>query len=437
MKNRVLISMVIAILTIFSAISFAADEVRVQLDGQYLNFTDENGAVVNPQIINDRTMVPMRKIFETYGAKITWDDATRTVVATTTDKEITLTIDNPVSTVKDLATGEIETVTLDSAPVIVDSRTLVPVRYISESLNKMVGWDNDQRVAIIIDLEKLATVYSSKVPAIQELLNLGLEEIESYKSNSDIKATLTYKDLEDATQDETIEANGTAAVNVTKDENLEAALSLALTGDNGDIYNAIVEGGLANVDLKAVLLDGYLYLGVKDDEGEYLWSDQTEAIESAVSTSSLDIASLGKGSFGKSINNIRDYKDLIGFMQTFIGDVDVHTYTSLVSAADLAASIFDSKTLSVVNKGNGAGTFTLKFDLLEIVGKLAPNDVKLPSNSNVVFELVCDIVDHKVQTEKATIKVEYNSEESLEFLGFDADMSTTYTNFNEDFDVEF
>ena len=437
MKNRVIISMIVAVLTIFSAISFAADEVRVQLDGQYLNFTDENGAVVNPQIINDRTMVPMRKIFETYGAKISWNDATRTVVATTDEKEITLTIDNPVSTVKDLATGEVETVTLDSAPVIVDSRTLVPIRYISESLDKTVGWDNDERVAIIIDLEKLATVYSQKVPAVQELMNLNLEAIESYKSVSNVEATLEYKDLEDDSQNETITATGTANINVTKSQDLEATTSLKLTGGNGDIMNAIVEGGLDNIDLKAVLLDGFLYVGVKGEDGEYLWTDQTSAVEGAVDGSGVDVASLGEGSLGKSINNINDYKDLIKFMQNFMGELNVNTYNTLVSAADFAASIFDTDTLEVVNEGNGKGTFKLNIDVMKMITRLAPDSSLNLPDANVVFNLLCNIENHRVQSESANVKFEYNSEESLEFLGFEVKLDTTYTNYNEDFDVEF
>lgn len=62
---------------------------RVQLDGQRLKFD------VPPIIENGRVLVPMRAIFETLGAEIGWDSETSTVTATTADKSITMQVGNP------------------------------------------------------------------------------------------------------------------------------------------------------------------------------------------------------------------------------------------------------------------------------------------------------------------------------------------------------
>ena len=78
----------------FSICACAANEVKVLLDDGYMSFTDSNGNIVNPEITNDRTMVPLRKIFEALDAKVDWDGATRTVTATKNGRSVKLTIDS-------------------------------------------------------------------------------------------------------------------------------------------------------------------------------------------------------------------------------------------------------------------------------------------------------------------------------------------------------
>ena len=80
--KKFLIGLGCCFIMIFS-VCYASD-VQVQVNGDFLNFADSNGNVVNPQIINSRTMVPFRKIFNSLGVAdedITWVSETRTVIA--------------------------------------------------------------------------------------------------------------------------------------------------------------------------------------------------------------------------------------------------------------------------------------------------------------------------------------------------------------------
>ena len=133
------------------------DSIKVILDGNELDFTDENGNKVEPQIINDRTMVPMRKIFEALGAEVRWNPTQRAILATKDGITIGLQIDSNIATI-DYPDGQ-NVITLDAAPVIVNDRTLVPVRFIAESLNKNVDWDSDTRTVIISDADADAEYY--------------------------------------------------------------------------------------------------------------------------------------------------------------------------------------------------------------------------------------------------------------------------------------
>ena len=117
-----------------------ADGIKVLLNGEAIDFAD-----VAPQIINDRTMVPLRAIFEALGAEVAWDDATKTVTAKKGDVTIKMTIGADSFAKND------EKIALDSPATIVDSRTLVPVRAIAESFGSTVGWIAESKTVTIED----------------------------------------------------------------------------------------------------------------------------------------------------------------------------------------------------------------------------------------------------------------------------------------------
>ncbi len=89
-----------------------------------------------PFISNGRTVVPIRIIAEAFGAKIDWDGATQTITITLNDNLISMQIGNPKATVN----GEM--VVLDTAPVINNGRTFVPLRFIAEAFGaKLIGME--------------------------------------------------------------------------------------------------------------------------------------------------------------------------------------------------------------------------------------------------------------------------------------------------------
>jgi len=115
------------------------------IDSSKATITSPGGSIENytldsnPQIKNSRTLVPLRFIGEALGAKIDWDNKTRSVSYTTSDKVVILTVGKTSATING------KNYTLDCAPVIVNDRTLVPVRFISEALGASVLWDNATR----------------------------------------------------------------------------------------------------------------------------------------------------------------------------------------------------------------------------------------------------------------------------------------------------
>ena len=145
------ISIFLTIILIFSSISvFAYNEIKIAIDGDYIDFD------VAPQIINNRTMVPLRAIFESLGADVEWDNDTQTVIAVKDDITVTTTIGSTIMYVNN--TKKI----IDTAPIIISGRTLIPVRFIAEAFDCEVEWDGDNNIVDITSSYETDYYYSDQ-----------------------------------------------------------------------------------------------------------------------------------------------------------------------------------------------------------------------------------------------------------------------------------
>ncbi|MCD8181353.1 MAG: copper amine oxidase N-terminal domain-containing protein [Firmicutes bacterium] len=172
MKKKSKIAAVFAaVLTLcVSFTAMADDDVKVYVDGAQLTFD------VNPIIEDGRTLVPLRAIFEALGAQVEWDGETQTATAIRGTNVVKVTIDSN-TLYKNGATVE-----LDVPAKIVDDRTLVPVRAVSEGLDAEVEWDGDAKSVII------TTTAASTEPA--EKAELTDEDMEILKS---LAPTMRYE----------------------------------------------------------------------------------------------------------------------------------------------------------------------------------------------------------------------------------------------------
>ena len=138
MCKTLCLTLLLAFSVSLAAIPAMADSyVTVLLDGEELAFD------VPAQLIDGSSMVPMRKIFESFGAEVLWDGETQGILAIKDDVVIFMQIDNVVMSVNG------EEITLAVPPQLVDGSTLVPVRVIAESLDAEVLWDGDTQTVII------------------------------------------------------------------------------------------------------------------------------------------------------------------------------------------------------------------------------------------------------------------------------------------------
>lgn len=145
-QNRPIPSCIIALIMTFvlipallmtSASAQAATDITVQINGHKFD------SDVAPQIKQDRLLLPMRLIFEALGAQVNWDAGNRTVTANKGDSTIILAVGSPFAKVNGVV------ITLDTPAIIEQNRTLVPVRFVAESMGSHVQWDGPARTVFI------------------------------------------------------------------------------------------------------------------------------------------------------------------------------------------------------------------------------------------------------------------------------------------------
>ncbi len=143
-------------------------DTKVELNNRVLGFSQP------PIMEDDRTLVPMRFLFEQMGAEVTWDEATQSATATIntsalgaegasatgratlsnsdisfpnlakTEKSVTFSVDNTTATVNGAPA------IMDVPARLINDQTFVPLRFLSENLGYTVDWDETTNTAIVL-----------------------------------------------------------------------------------------------------------------------------------------------------------------------------------------------------------------------------------------------------------------------------------------------
>lgn len=136
---------------LFSGVTVAYAEesnISLQINGS------EISAEVPPTIMEGRTMVPVRAIFEAVGANIDFNAETKTITAKKGDTTVNMTVGAKIATVNS------KEVQLDAPAVIVNGRTLAPARFVAETFGYTVQWDSENKIVKITGSTEFYKDYS-------------------------------------------------------------------------------------------------------------------------------------------------------------------------------------------------------------------------------------------------------------------------------------
>jgi endonuclease YncB( thermonuclease family) len=168
----------------FSSISAAKSKtIYIFLDGKKMEFKLEQ-----PLNVDGRVLVPLRAIFEALGAKIEWDDTTKTVTAKKGDVIITYKVGSLVGNRNN------EIIQIPVAGKLVNGTTMIPLRFVGEALGAAISWDEHSNTVLI----------SSKIKTEVEVTNILEGNVVEVLggSNSDKLVLLGFDALEPAFVDE-------------------------------------------------------------------------------------------------------------------------------------------------------------------------------------------------------------------------------------------
>jgi N-acetylmuramoyl-L-alanine amidase len=142
---------------------------------------------VPPLLIGDRTLVPVRFLFEKLGAAVLWDESSRQVRISTDKFDLILNIDNTKATLSG------KTVEMDvPAKIITDinntARTFVPARFVSEKLGYEVLWsEKSARVTICTDNKNIPEAKITSIKNYKE----GNSDIVEIETTANLKPSVS------------------------------------------------------------------------------------------------------------------------------------------------------------------------------------------------------------------------------------------------------
>ena len=235
------------------ALGGVVGQVNVLLGDRCIAFTD---AV--PEVKNGRTMVPLRAALEAMGARIEFDQATKTAIVTGEKASFTHVVGSDVITRADGSTVKMDV----RSYVTPSNRTMVPVRFFSQVLGYDVFWDNGYRMAFLLDEETFAEKVDSRLTILNDYLAGNAKRFDASKNyKEDVTLSGTVKVIDSIKGDRSYPYSGKASVLLGKD-----GMSMSLSADLGDLAE-LLEG------LGGKLPEAYRALTVKP-ELEAIFSDK-------------------------------------------------------------------------------------------------------------------------------------------------------------------
>ena len=427
MKKTKIIALVLALCTVFSMFSsvFAYDEtfenglliapnpmnnsIKVLMNYSTIDFSDENGNVVEPQIMNNRTMVPMRKIFEVFGVNVEWDGDTKTITATTAEKELKLQIDNKTATVKASGDDSAEEISLDAAPVIYNNRTMVPVRFIAESLELHVGWVPETKTVVILDTDFIFEKIKKNAPNFYEFITTEYVTPETLESAMKLTATVNYKDENKSLTNLKTVVNGT----IKKDENYNMDIDFtAKTTGKGELLDTLKENGFDNITFKEIV-----------DMQNFIAYVKSSMIEENVGSKwlKMDMSDSLSSYTGLTDTSIT-YKEFVDLLFDEV-TLTESTYEEVDKLVDLLCKFVSDKYFTVSGRTTKTYTYELTLDdvlkILELdmtkedlkdAGELADASIKISAkiSDNYVKDFSIDMqVSLAEDEETVDIKLDY------------------------------
>lgn len=126
-------------------ISYAVDVISENGPRVFIGNNELDFITNKPILMNDRTLLPMRSLFEALGYLVSWQPQDKRIIAFKDGNIVIMQIGNKTLYVNDKVFAS-----PDVSPIIYKDRTYIPVRILSESIGAKVEYDSKNRIVKIV-----------------------------------------------------------------------------------------------------------------------------------------------------------------------------------------------------------------------------------------------------------------------------------------------
>ncbi len=266
--RKFIITITAAIVFLFCSAAFAsAETMMLEYDGGTHEYNGEVYALVvnnqlidaalSPIIFNDRALVPVREIFEEVGATVNYVLDSQTVEVISDDYLITMRINDNVAYINGVKTNIPDNVVPKLiARVGGQTKTMVPVRFISETIGLDVEFDSEDG-AILIDSDDYALsdeyqepwvdeIVSTPQPVVPNVIDVAYDVIDDYNVKVTVETDEDIPQFSDFTLNSpervVVDLQGTQLGNINENLNInESGVSSVRMGHNDERARIVID----------------------------------------------------------------------------------------------------------------------------------------------------------------------------------------------------
>nr|WP_312577308.1 copper amine oxidase N-terminal domain-containing protein [Sedimentibacter sp.] len=351
MRKIIFTVSLILMLAMSSVLAFGQDVIAVSIDSTKVEFNSETGSPFIDQ--NSRTQVPFRATLEQFGAKVDWNNETYTAIATKND----ITVEVPVGQNYIIKNGE--KIDTDTAAIIENNRTYLPIRAVVEAFGSEVQWDEGLKTVVIT---------STPIDAKAILMDAYAKSADwdSYDSSIVMDMSVPVPDENGNVQNMAMKMNMSLTA-FTKPQKIKVTSNLAMDFAGQTINQPVMDMYVTIDDNNFVT-----YMGAYDAAGKQSWTKSTieDALLSELSSYDMqanleltekytkDVKYFGKytDESGKTLLRIQNtlsgeiYTELLG---TYIEQLAGSTNSDDILAADMLNNLGDFKFIMYVDEATG------------------------------------------------------------------------------------
>lgn len=246
---------------------YSADPITLIINGKTIE------SKVPPIIIDSRTLVPARAVFEELGATVSWVEETQKIFISLEENLILLTVNSNEANIN----GEIKVV--EVPPKIVNDSTMIPLRFVAEALNFDIAWNGNERIASISSKQEQTT--QTEATTTQPTENNTAETKTNEETTSQIPTESTQTEVSTETSKEataqpdsdgivTIEGNlnttDTKTYPPVVNENYDVIdlTSITLPEDGSEVFTINATGKISSINYDLIQDPPRFYIDIQN-----------------------------------------------------------------------------------------------------------------------------------------------------------------------------